>query len=103
MIQSIVARFGGQSATLADLRSALLCCFMGFFRSSELLGLKLRDIAFDATNAILTVSIRKSKCDQFCVGQSVLLGTTGDFTCPIRMLLKYIHMANITEPNAFLF
>lgn len=77
--------------------------FFGFFRLGELLPESARgidpavslmwgDVATDdAENpAMISIHLKKSKCDQFGAGVRVVMGRTGNALCPVAAILSYI-------------
>lgn len=97
MIVLIVERFGGSSATAADLRKALICVlgFAGFFRISELLNIRASDIYFSPCSSYFRVRVPLSKTDQFGRGHDVIIASTGTASCPMQLLKRYIRVCAI--------
>ena len=44
----------------------------------------------------MRIKVRQSKTDQYRDGNEVLIGRTGNETCPVAMLERYMAMANLT-------
>ena len=82
-------------------------CCMGFFWFSALWGFMLQDAARFDTTVHLTVpdiavdnptnpsicrsiTIKKSKTDQFCNGTTIYLGKTSQNICPVAAVLQYL-------------
>ena len=60
--------------------------FAGFFRISELLNVKIKDVTFFESR--VEIFLPKSKCDQLQEGNIIYISKTGPF-CPIHWLEKY--------------
>jgi len=91
---------------LKDLRSALLCIlsFTGFFRISALLSIRVGDLMFTESSTRLTITVRKSKTDQFGSGSHVYIAATGNLTCPISLLRWYLASSGVANtPSMYLF
>ena len=98
-LAALVKKFGNAKASLKDLRLLAICLigYAGFLRFKELSNIKRKDIVFyDAYSKIL---IEKSKTDVYREGKWVLIGKTGNYTCPVSMLLRYIQKAKITHSH----
>ncbi|MCL5998771.1 MAG: site-specific integrase [Chloroflexi bacterium] len=81
-------------------KAMLLVGFGGAFRRSELVDIKLSDITFNKTDAI--VVLRRSKTDQEGLGMRKLLPVLKDKTiCPVTALQAWIREAGITEGVVF--
>ena len=75
-------------------RAMLLVGFAGAFRRSELVGLDVADLAFDAEG--LTVTLRRSKTDQEGAGRKVGVPYGSDpATCPVRALRAWLEATGI--------
>jgi len=81
-------------------RALLLVGFTGALRRSELVALKVEDIAFEGQGMVLT--IRHSKTDPEAGGQLVGIprGKSAE-TCPVRALQTWLESAGITEGPVF--
>jgi hypothetical protein len=96
-IHSIVARFESECSTLSlkDLR--VLCMiilgFTGFLRFDELSSIKSCDIIF--AEHFVKIFIEKSKTDVHRIGSWVFIAKINSVCCPVKMLAKYIVMANL--------
>jgi integrase len=78
----------------------LLVGFSGSFRRSELVSLKVRDVAFTAEG--LEVNLRRSKTDQEGRGRLVALPFSGNpDLCPVRALRSWIESASLAEGPLF--
>ena len=93
-IVKLVARFGGSSASLADIRDVCFClvAFAGFLRYDELSRLKWTDISMFDDH--MSVFIGKSKTDQLGKGCIRVIAKTGNPSCPCAMLIRYANMAH---------
>jgi len=76
-----------EGGSLADLHrtAACLLTFAGFFRYDEVSSIRPCDVKFDAEGHT-TISTPRSKTDQLCQGDEVVIARTGSTTCPIAML-----------------
>jgi integrase len=81
-------------------RALLLVGFAGAFRRSELVGLDVADLRFQAEGLLIT--LRRSKTDQEAAGREVAIphGNHAE-TCPVRALQRWLDAAGITEGPAF--
>jgi hypothetical protein len=72
-----------------------LLAYTGFLRFSEFINFKRSDIHFKTDH--FTLFIYHSKTDNFRDGSRCLIAKTGNVTCPVNMLLRYLTKANINE------
>jgi integrase len=79
----------------------LLVGFASACRRSELASVRLRDIAKVANG--LEIFLPKSKTDQEKNGRVVFLPAATGNRCPVKALDHWIAIANITEPDEFVF
>jgi site-specific recombinase XerD len=81
-------------------RALILLGFAGAFRRSELIGLDVEDCTFGKDG--LTVTLRRSKTDQDCVGRKVGIpyGSNPE-TCPVRMLQAWMELPGIVSGPVF--
>ena len=81
----------------------MLLAYAAFLRYDELSNLKICDLEFAESH--FKIFIEKSKTDQFREGAWVIVEATGKVTCPVRMLSKYVQLAEITNQDSseFLF
>ena len=103
-LSSLVSRFAGPRASLSDIRDVTLCLvgFAGFFRFNELCNIKWSDISF--ADEFFSVTIPRSKTDQYHNGSTVLIAKTGFPTCPYSMLVRYASSARADmTSNNFVF
>lgn len=81
-------------------RAMLVLGFAGAFRRSEIGGLAVQDLAFDASG--LTITVRRSKTDQEGAGERVGLPFGSDpLTCPVRLVRAWLDAAGIVDGFAF--
>src|SRR6185295_1946492 len=82
-------------------RALILLGFAGAFRRSELVGLDLADLDF--TQDGLTVTLRRSKTDQYGQGRKIGIpyGSNPE-TCPVRVLQTWIGRAALASGSVFL-
>jgi integrase len=99
VVRRVCATFGGPTATLLDLRTALIFSlgFSGLFRIGELLELQARDIVMQEDHVDITV--RKSKTDQYRLGNKVFVAKTDGPACPYGLLSRFFRIAKIV-PNS---
>ena len=104
ILRSFVIKFGF-SDCLKDTRfcSMMLLAYAGFFRYSELSDLRVCDVSIFPSHA--RCFIQSSKTDQYREGSWVLIAATGNITCPVAMLVKYMNLAGIVQGSSedFLF
>ena len=93
----IVDKYGQNSSNLKDLRIACMCLlsYAGFLRFSELANLKRSNIHFYSD--YIKLNLEKSKTDVYREGRDVLISKTGNTTCPVSMLARYLKLADIPE------
>lgn len=100
----LVNVFGNTDVNLFNLRNITMCllAYAGFLRFSELINIKRSDILFKTDHIALFID--HSKTDIYRDGSWCLIAKTGNVTCPVNMLLRYLTMANIDEnSNDFIF
>ena len=99
MIQAIVRQYGHDSASISDLRTAVLCLlsYAGFLRFNETIHIRRSDISFNET--FCRIYLPQSKTDVYRQGQQVLIARTGNFTCPVAMLERYLSSCNISPTS----
>ena len=104
ILQKLYDTFETKDADLSIIRTMAICLlgFAGFFRFSELATLKECDITFYESH--MEVFVESSKTDQFREGAWVPIACTGSDLCPVSMMKRYFHLANIDrDPDKFLF
>ena len=86
----------GLSPKLSDIRlvAVALLAFSAFLCFDELSKLRCCDLSF--ADAVLSVHVSSSKTDQFRQGDTVVIARTGNITCPVAMLDKYLAAAEIS-------
>ena len=94
-LRVLVEKFGSENATLADIRALTFCllAFAGFFRFDEMARIRLCDIAIHVDH--MELFVESSKTDQLRQGATVVIARTDTRLCPVAMLQRYMHMANI--------
>ena len=90
IINNLVQTYGS-SGNLIDVRAIVFTVlgFSGFFRSSELLHLKVKHL--QRTPVSYEVLLEKSKTDQVREGNIVYISATGKETCPVFWVDKYLN------------
>jgi len=99
-VRAMVNAAGTDLIGLRD-RALILLGFAGAFRRSELVGLDLSDLDF--TQDGLTVTLRRSKTDQYGQGRKIGIpyGSNPE-TCPVRVLQTWIGRAALASGSVFL-
>ena len=77
--------------------TAFTLSFYGFLHASECLSLTWSDILLHTDH--ISITLRQSKTDPFCRGQSINIYATSTTTCPVQALRKYSDMVSITQPE----
>lgn len=97
ILKTLVSRFASENCSLGDLRiiTLFIVSFAGFLRISEALNLKRSNIEF--CESYCSIYIEKSKTDIYRDGQQVVLAKTGNITCPVNMLHRYITAAGLLD------
>ena len=87
-IRSIINEYAHDTTTIKDLRFPAMCvlCFVGIFRSNELLNIQLCNMTVFSDN--ITIRLPESKTDVYREGQDVSIQKSGNFTCPYWLLLR---------------
>ena len=95
MIKEIIDQYGSPSANLKDLRLACLCSlgFAGFFRYNELSNILPCHLEFFP--GYLKVFVPRAKNDVYREGNYVYISRLNNHYCPVVLLERYIHMADI--------
>ena len=102
LLKQLVDHFSSTS-DLVKIRFVVLILlgFSGFFRISELLCIKIKDLTFNELGVKVLAS--KSKTDQLREGNIVFISKTGTKYCPVSWLQTYLKMTKlINNPDAFL-
>ena len=103
MLEAIVKDVD-KSGTLMDLRLATACllAFSGFLRFSELICLRPCD--FEVSREMMKIKIIQSKTDQLRQGDELVIARTGNPTCPVAMLERYMNRTGMSwEEQRYLF
>jgi integrase len=81
-------------------RALILLGFAGAFRRSELTALAVDDCVFGKDG--LTVTLRRSKTDQTCLGRKIRIpyGSNPE-TCPVRVLHAWLEQARLSSGPLF--
>ena len=99
MLSKIVSKFGNCDKLMHIRMCAIfLISFAGFFRNEELINLRLCDVELSPSHVKFFVS--KSKTDQYREGSWVVIASTGNDTCPVAMLSKYLSLAGLEDLNS---
>ena len=90
MVQSF-----GEPQSLAEVRLGSICLltYAAFLRIGEIRALRCCDIMFREDS--MEVYIAQSKTDQLREGHSVPIASTGNETCPVKMLQNYVILGGI--------
>ena len=85
----------GPTPSLSNVRLAAmaLLAFAAFLRADEILKLRCHDIQFAPHGMDLTIA--SSKTDQLRQGQVVPIASSGNSTCPVAMMRKYVDLGSI--------
>ena len=97
ILRSLVDKYAITHATLADIRTLIICLlgFAGFFRYNELAKIKECDLQF--FKEYLEIFVESSKTDQYRDGALVMIARTGTEYCPVAMLERYMQLADISQ------
>lgn len=79
------------------LKNQSLIAFSGFMRSSELLNIRVSDIAFDRD--YMAIFIESSKTDKYMDHSWILIAKTGTCFCPVAIVKKYIEWAELSSED----
>ena len=95
LLQKMVRVLAQESASLLYIPTVTICllAFSGFFRFNEIAQIRCSDLQFSSTD-VRIIKVRQSKTDQYRDGNEVIIGRTGNETCPVAMLERYMAMAN---------
>ena len=94
ILKNLVDKFASLGASLSNIRVVTLCLisFAGFLRFGEMANLKEADIQIFPDH--LELFIESSKTDQYRDGAWIIIARSGQSTCPVRMLERYIQLGN---------
>jgi integrase len=95
VIRRVCQTFAGSTATILDIRTALIFSlgFSGLFRIGELLELQARDVVINEDHVEITV--KKSETDQYRFGNKVFVAKTNGPACPYGLLSRFFLLAKI--------
>lgn len=80
-------------------RALLLIGFAGAFRRSELIAIQVRDLSY-LPNGV-EIFLNQSKTDQEKQGRTVFIPHALGSRCPVRALVQWLELAEITEGYVF--
>ena len=86
-----IARSCGDSLSDLRLLAMAVFAFAAFLRCNELINLRCCDISFSSES--MSVSLPKSKTDQYREGSSVLVARSSTATCPVGIMERYFKKA----------
>ncbi|XP_038044896.1 uncharacterized protein LOC119742129 isoform X1 [Patiria miniata] len=86
--------------SLLDIRlcTMLLISYAGFLRHSELINIRRCDLQLHSS--YVNIFIVKSKTDIFRQGAWVIISATNTSTCPVRMLNRYLILADLVDEDS---
>ena len=96
MVQALRSSFGPKA--LRD-RALLLVGFFGAFRRSELVGVKVDDLAWETEGVVIRVP--RSKTDQTGQGRFKALPGRGGVLCPVAALREWLTCSGIEGGSVF--
>ena len=93
----LAAMASSSNGSLADLRLLAMAylAFSAFLRCDELIKLRCCDISFDTES--MSISLPKSKTDQYRVGSTVLVAWSASMTCPVAIMEQYFRRAELSR------
>lgn len=102
ILKKIIAKYG-QANSLDNVRlcTMLLIGFAGFLRFNEIAQLKLCHI--NIADQFMSLSIVRSKTDVYRRGSEVVIARTGEVTCPVMWVERYIKVARLTSGGDYVF
>ncbi|XP_072021557.1 uncharacterized protein [Amphiura filiformis] len=82
---------------LLTIRTVTMCliAYAGFLRFDELSEIKREDITFELSH--MSILIPSSKTDIYRQGNSVIIARLTSTVCPVRMLQKYLELAQVQD------
>ena len=94
ILKNLVDKFASLGASLLNIRVVTICLisFAGFLWFGEMANLKEADIQIFPDH--LELFIESSKTDQYRDGAWIIIARSGQSTCPVRMLERYIQLGN---------
>ena len=98
-ILEAIVKDADKSGSLMDLwlTTACLLAFSGFLRFSEVICLRSSD--FEISHERMKVRILRSKTDQLRQGDELVIARTGNRTCPVAMIERYMNMKGMSWDN----
>ena len=95
IVRRVCEKFARPSYTLNDPRAALIFSlgFSGLFRVGELLQLTAANI--DIASSHLEITVKRSKTDQYGLGNKIFIAKTNGHACPHGLLSRYFALAGI--------
>lgn len=98
-LYKIVLMFANESANLKNLRLACMCLlgYAGFLRFSELANIRRSHVFFH--DSYIKLFLEASKTDVYREGREVVISKTGNITCPVNMLQRYLISASIDSAS----
>lgn len=99
MLIKLCQEFGGQEASLKDLRflSMSLLSYAGFLRFNEVVNIRRNYINIEEDH--ITLFIKESKNDVYKEGSSVAIGKGKSTACPITYLTRYLSAVNLLSDS----
>ena len=90
---------GADLSNILQLRNVCLyvLAYAGFFRSEEVLNIRMNHIYFH--EGYMTIKVEKSKTDQLRQGDEVLIAHSGGTVCPVSLLKAYLSKLDI-DPHS---
>ena len=90
IMNEICRSFGKINTSIKDLRFATmaLLAYAGFLRFSELSHIRRENLKFH--DGYFSLFIPRSKTDVYNKGNEILISETGNASCPMRFLLRYL-------------
>ena len=104
MLKQIVYKYAKSDASIMDMRlvAMILVAFAGFLRYQELSALRVCDIVI--YQGYMKLFIEHSKTDVNRIGSWVFIASTGNDTCPVSAMSRYLAKAGlVTYSEQFVF
>ena len=92
---------GADLSNILQLRNVCLyvIAYAGFFRSEEVLYIRMRNIHFH--EGYMIIKVEKSKTDQFRLGDEVVIAQSGPGSiCPVSLLKAYLRKLDIDQHSS---
>ncbi|XP_072031672.1 uncharacterized protein [Amphiura filiformis] len=88
---------------LLTIRTVTMCliAYAGFLRFDELSEIKREHVTFELSH--MSILIPSSKTDIYRQGKSVIIARLTSRVCPVRMLQKYLELAQVQDSCSFIF